>query len=61
MIYFQIFTDYFIIYCALFNIQGVYAFKWPLNKGPFTRRDKISWSLVASSKWSLNQGKIYRE
>ena len=58
MIYFQI---YRLFYCALSNIQGVYAFKWPLNEGPFTLRDTISWSLVASSKWSFNQGKIYRE
>ena len=68
MLYLQILTDYFIIslchypytrgLCAIIHIQGVWAFKWPLNKGPFTRRDNISWPLVASSKWSLNQGKI---
>ena len=61
MIYFQFLPIISLFYCALSNIQGVQAFKWPLNKGPFTHRDKISWPLVASGKWSLNQGKIYRE
>ena len=60
MIYFQIFTDYFIISLCPFQYTRRRG-KWPLNKGPFTRRDKISWPLVASSKWSLKQGKIYRE
>ena len=52
MIYFPIFTDYFIILLCPYQYTRVQAFKWPLNKGPFTLiRDRISWSLVASSNW----------